>query len=170
MNLQEFQELDIDKIEPFGINGMYYGRASSIYDGDTCCIIIKTEDKYKKITCRLYGMDTPELRSHTNEEKKNANISKNILINLLTDYKTEDREYKKAEIKKIAKESKKIILVECLNIKEKYGRILVNIYLPDILINESVYECKDRCKNMINVSTYMIENNYATEYFGGTKI
>jgi endonuclease YncB( thermonuclease family) len=168
----ELCDIDIDKIDEFSLKGLYYGRVSSIYDGDTCTLIIKMRDEYKKITCRIYGIDTPELHSHIEEEKTKANISKNILINLLTENNVDINEiYKKIDINKISRESKKIILVECLDIKEKYGRILVNIYISEskIEIWKSPEECREKCDGLINISEYMVNNKYAKEYFGGAK-
>jgi hypothetical protein len=41
---------------------------------------------------------------------------------------------------------------------DKYGRLLVDIYILD-----------DQQNKIINISDYLIENNYAFKYTGGTK-
>ena len=68
------------------------------------------------------------------------------------------------EIKQKALESKtklselilnKIITVELMG-TEKYGRLLGNVYTSYMY-------------SKININKYMVDNNYAYEYFGGTK-
>lgn len=50
----------------------------------------------------------------------------------------------------------KIVTVTCGKF-DKYGRLLVDIFI------------KDENDEVINVSNWLIENNYAKEYHGGTK-
>lgn len=87
------------------------GLVISVYDGDTITIACNMYwDKYTayKFNVRLAGIDSPEIRTRDNDQKKVAILAKKFLENLIL--------------------NKKIILN---NVNyDKYGRILANIYLP----------------------------------------
>jgi endonuclease YncB( thermonuclease family) len=88
------------------------GLVISVYDGDTITIACNMHwDKYTayKFNVRLAGIDSPEIRTRDNDQKKVAIIAKKYLESLIL--------------------NKKIILND-INY-DKYGRILANIYLPE---------------------------------------
>lgn len=110
-----------------------YGKVVKVYDGDTFTIAgylpINNSPLYR-FSVRINGIDTPEIKGKTREEKELAVVSKNALSNLI-----------------LGK------IIELRNIEnEKYGRILADVYIGDIHVNE-----------------WMIKNNYAVKYDGGTK-
>lgn len=64
---------DIEKEPIFSLNGyIVTGKVCSVYDGDSMKIIFPFHDHFYTRTCRLNGVDTPELRSKNIEEKKQA--------------------------------------------------------------------------------------------------
>jgi micrococcal nuclease len=87
-----------------------YGKVIKIYDGDTITIAAKfpnTEGPIYRFSVRLNGIDTPEIRGNTPNERELAKQAKNAL---------QERLYGK--------------IVELRNVSnEKYGRILADVYL-----------------------------------------
>jgi micrococcal nuclease len=77
-----------------------------VYDGDTITIIFPFSDGYYKDKCRLYGIDTPEVRTK-NAEEKAAGIKA--------------RDWLKEKI------LNKTMLIEFKG-KDKYGRLMGVIY------------------------------------------
>jgi micrococcal nuclease len=102
---------------------------TKVYDGDSVHAVFEFKGEYNKWVCRLHGIDTPEIRSKNQEEKENA-----------IDIRDKLRE----------KILHKQVLLKCHDF-DKYGRLLVNIYLDGDDINNWLKEC-----------------GYAYEYFGGT--
>jgi len=110
------------------------GQVIKVYDGDTITIASKLpydESPLYRISVRLNGIDCPEIKSKNEDEKQAAKNVRDALHNLI-----------------YGKE------IRLENIQtEKYGRVLADVYLGDIHINN-----------------WLIENRYAVAYDGGTKI
>jgi endonuclease YncB( thermonuclease family) len=102
-----------------------------VIDGDTIKVVTDIDNKLWKITCRIAHVDTPEIRSKNLVEKKKGLFVKEELT------------------KKI---DKKLINIK-FGTQEKYGRLLVEIYLDNEYIND-----------------WLINNKYAVKYEGKTKI
>jgi micrococcal nuclease len=113
-------------------DNIYNAKIVYIYDGDTMHVVFKVFDTFYKWNCRIMGVDTPELRSKNIKEKKLGYIVRDILIKKLLN---------------------KIVKIECYEF-DKYGRLLIDVYMP----NEE-----------IKLSEWLIQNNYAYKYDGGTK-
>jgi len=111
------------------------------YDGDTLTFKIPNVHPFfgKKLIVRLYGVDTPEIRTKDKCEKKKGRIARNLVKNLLSRAKT--------------------ISLQPVTAKEKYGRLLAKVTfdkkdLGEILIkNNLAYKyfgkkkhLKDWCK------------------------
>lgn len=79
-----------------------------VYDGDTCHIVIKYQGQLTRLKCRVYGIDTPEIRSKNPKEKEFAILARDRFIEL-----TKDR----------------LIWVNIMNNDDKYGRYLVSFFL-----------------------------------------
>ena len=135
-----------------------------VYDADTCKIIFQLDGKIVKYNCRLYGIDTPEIRPRRNNpnrdaEKKAAIKARNRLISIISNVEIDiEKKYSKRQIKKLLESNNKIIISKCKTF-DKYGRLLVELYL----CNEE-YQCES-----ISVNQMLINENYAKAYFGGTK-
>jgi micrococcal nuclease len=84
-----------------------------VYDGDTITVIFKPfeQTSFYKFRIRLYGIDTPELRTKNKEEKKKGIIVRDFLRELVLD---------------------KIITIKCSDF-DKYGRLLADIYIKDMV-------------------------------------
>lgn len=112
------------------------GRVIKVYDADTITIASKLpydESPMYRLSVRLNGIDTPEIKGKgvSEEEKKAAIVARDFLANLVMN--------KFVRLENIA--------------SEKYGRILADVYIGDIYINE-----------------LLIKERYAVKYDGGTKV
>lgn len=91
----------------------YKAYISNIYDGDTFDATIKYEKKiWLRFRCRMWGYDSPEIKTKDKEEKENGMKAKNFLIEEL-------------------EKTKMIGEIRCLEF-DKYGRLLIILYLPSI--------------------------------------
>ena len=109
------------------------GRVIKVYDGDTITIASKmpfTDSPLYRLSVRLNGIDTPEIRGKTEDEKTAAKLVRDALSNLIL--------------------NKYIRLVNIQT--EKYGRILADVYIGELHINE-----------------WLVSEKYAVKYDGGTK-
>jgi micrococcal nuclease len=112
------------------------GRVIKVYDADTITIASKLpyeESPLYRLSVRLNGIDTPEMKGKgiSDEEKEAAKKAREFVYNLVFN------KYVKLE-----------------NIEsEKYGRILADVYIGDIHLNE-----------------LLLKERYAVKYDGATKI
>lgn len=115
------------------IPNICYAKVVKVYDGDTitvACKYPKRGNQLYRFSVRLAGIDAPEMNADSFIERVEANISKNELHRLVFNE-----------------------TVKLENIKtEKYGRLLADVYLADLHINN-----------------WLLENNYAVPYYGGSK-
>tara|TARA_Y100000816_G_C26106730_1_gene588411 strand:+ start:67 stop:522 length:456 start_codon:yes stop_codon:yes gene_type:complete len=105
-----------------------------VYDGDTitiCAKVYRFSRQYYKWSVRFRGIDTPEIKGKTKDEKDAAINARDALSSKIL--------HKKILLKNIA--------------YDKYGRLLADIYIGKTCLN-----------------TWMLENKYAIEYDGGTKV
>jgi endonuclease YncB( thermonuclease family) len=148
------QDLEnISEIKEWCLSGNYNCRLQRCYDGDTCTVIIFYNKIYTTFNIRLFGIDTPE-KNGVNHTK--AISSRNKLISLLSDQDIDiNYEYSKDELHEIFEKNKKIVRLQCVDIKDKYGRILGNFYTTES--HESV-------------NNSLIQQGFATPYDGGKKL
>ena len=105
----------LSKLEPSEINIFSFkglerqARVVKVYDGDTITIIFRYNKNYYKLSCRILGIDTPELRTKNLKEKKMGYKAKIFLEQLILD---------------------KILTVR-FDKFGKYGRPLIEIFLPN---------------------------------------
>ena len=114
----------------FPING---GRVIKVYDGDTITIAAKLpfdNSPLYRLSVRLNGIDTPEIKGKTDDEKTAAKQVKDALSNLILN--------KRVSLKNVQ--------------TEKYGRILADVYIGELHINQ-----------------WLITEKYAVKYDGGTQ-
>ena len=110
-----------------------YAKVINVYDGDTITVASKLPFKSSPIyrfSVRLRSIDSPEIKGESKKEYELAIKSRDALHGLIFG--------KIIELKN--------------NGKEKYGRLLADIYLDGIHINK-----------------WMLDNKYAVEYDGGKK-
>jgi endonuclease YncB( thermonuclease family) len=97
---------DINDAPIFTLDGIEIeGKVVSVYDGDSVKIIFPFKNTMYKWTCRLDGIDTPELRTKCAVEKEYAYKVRNILRDTIL---------------------YKVVRVKCGKF-DKYGRLLTTI-------------------------------------------
>lgn len=130
--IDELESLDPKSVKKFTFNNYNtFIRVIKVIDGDTITGIFKFKDTFYKYNFRINGIDTAEIHSKNENEKKNGLNAKEYLYNLIIN---------------------KILFANFLEF-DKYGRILVNIY-----INENEL-----------ISDHLISGGYAHKYDGKTK-
>ena len=159
MNLEDATK----DIPEFSLHGLtLQGKIVELYDADTCKIVLPLQDTLYKFTCRLTGIDTPEmkpLKSKANRDKEIiwAKQARAELLRLICpgDASFDHLDIKKEEIVHILAKNKQLVTVKCYEF-DKYGRLLVDLFgLID----------KEKSFNDI-----LIEKNMAVKYGGGTKV
>ena len=109
------------------------GEVIHVYDGDTITIVSKLPydaSPLYRFSVRLAGIDTAEIKGKTDREKELAQEAKCALQKLILN---------------------KVVALKNLK-TEKYGRVLADVYLGDLHVNQ-----------------WLLDNKYAIQYSGGTK-
>jgi len=99
------------------------GYVIKVYDGDTITIASKlpyNESSLYRFPVRLNGIDAPEIKGKTDDEKISAQAAKQALENLIL--------HKTVVLKNIQ--------------QEKYGRILADVYLEQLNLNKWMLDNK----------------------------
>ena len=112
------------------------GRVIKVYDADTITIASKLpydESPMYRLSVRLNGIDTPEMKGKgvLDDEKEAAKLARDFVSNLVLN---------------------KFVTLQNIE-SEKYGRILADVYIGNIHLNE-----------------LLLKEKYAIKYDGGTKI
>jgi len=164
-----FTDYSLDTPE-FSLNGYNtYGRLVDVTDGDSLSIVLPLslesivdskkiyleKSYFYKYRVRLFGIDTCELKSKNEENKKLGLSARKKLVELVTNKKI-DHDITKQEIREMLDKEIILLFVECLDF-DKYGRLLANVYL-------------ERVDEKVNLSNYLIQNKLAYKYTGGTKL
>jgi endonuclease YncB( thermonuclease family) len=112
------------------------GKVVKVYDADTITVANRISvggaqsDEIYRFQVRLNGIDSPEIKSKNATTKAIAKQSRDVLTEMIFGK-----------------------IVELRNVQlEKYGRLLADVYLGDLHLNE-----------------WLVENKYAVRYDGGTK-
>jgi micrococcal nuclease len=103
------------------------GKVIKVYDGDTITIGVILYDIAYRFSVRLDGIDTPEIHGPSHDK---AILARDELSNFIMN---------------------KIVRLENIG-TEKYGRILADVYLGDVHVNQ-----------------WMRDKGHAVEYHGGKK-
>lgn len=115
---------ELNKIEyakTFSFQGIEtYAKIYSCYDGDTCNIIIKYNNDFIRIRCRLVGINSAEIKTIDKNEKELGLKAKEYISNLILN---------------------KVVYVK-FDKNDKWGRPLIEIYLKK--------EDKDDYKKSVN--------------------
>ena len=109
------------------------GKVIKVYDGDSITIAAKLpfdNSLLYRFSVRLNGIDTPEIKGKNEDEKEAAKNARDALSKLIL--------------------NKHITLKNVDN--EKYGRVLADVYLDELHINE-----------------WLVKEKYAVRYDGGAK-
>jgi len=125
----ELNNVEFEHTKPF-IPPIEKGKVVKVYDGDTITIAVKLYNDIYRFSVRLNGIDTPEMKSKNENVKLRAQRAKTAMHNLVMG---------------------KIVYLKNVDY-DKYGRILADIYVGNIHVNQ-----------------YMIDNGHAIHYNGGHK-
>ena len=116
--------VDPTSIEKFSYKGIItYAKVYKVYDGDTVKIIFEYRGELIKYSCRIFGIDTPEIRTKDLEEKRLGYLARDFLSSFLLN---------------------KVVKIELFDF-DKYGRLLAKLYInvggeekniSDIMISE----------------------------------
>ena len=97
------------------MNEIKEAKVVSVYDGDTIKVVFPLANKLYKWNCRLEHIDTPELRTKNENEKKYGYIVRDKLREKILN---------------------KVVYIKC-NDFDKYGRLLIEILQnDDVTINQ----------------------------------
>ena len=132
-NVDSLADADWLNTVPF-VPPVTYGKVIKVYDGDTITIASKLpypSSPIYKFPVRLLGIDCPEIKGSTENEKNLAKSARDALS---------------------ARINGKMVTLKNVG-NEKYGRLLADVYLGDE-----------------NMNQWMLDNNYAVKYDGGTKL
>ena len=124
-------ESQSEKTMAFSLNGYKTeAKVVKVYDGDTVHVVFSYFNTYYKWIGRIAHVDTPELKTKNEEEKKKGYEVRDKLRELIQG---------------------KIVQLTCHEF-DKYGRLLVDIVIGDVKVDE-----------------WLLSNGYAKKYEGGTK-
>jgi endonuclease YncB( thermonuclease family) len=148
----KLSDIDFDSLEDRSImKGTYVARIVNLYDGDTFTAAIYNESgKLEKIRVRVYGSDTPELKGKTSEAGLKA---KNEALDYIGAKGAQGLPLGIKTTNYFAKHPVYVQL-ECLPIREKFGRILAIVRVPN---------------KEFTLSEHLIKLGLASPYTGGTK-
>lgn len=144
----------------FSLDGkQMYGKIVDIYDCDTFTIAFYMDNQIKLYKCRLFGIDGAELQGTT---KTLALEAKQFVIELLIGKKlNKNIEFmNKKELRKLYDEN--IVFVKCYKF-EKYGRLLVDVYICQKSF------CGMYVEDNNSINKKLLLNGFAKEYYGKTK-
>jgi len=119
-----------------------------VYDGDTITVATPldgTRAPMYHFSVRLRGIDSPEIRGSSPEEKAAATKSRDALA---------------------AKILNQMVFLQNID-TEKYGRVLADVFLEKSGSESSGSGSNEEPKQ--SISEWMLEHHYAVAYNGGTK-
>ena len=119
-----------------------WAKVVGCYDGDTCTIVIKLNNKRIKYKVRMEGYDTPEMRPPLSQENRDSEIDAAKMA--------------KSRFLELIGGTNSIIWIECGNF-DKYGRLLIYAYPTGK-------------KTGPTINTIMVKEGHAYAYDGGTKL
>lgn len=124
-----------------------YVKVIKVVDGDTIDIARMMGENIFQFRVRLYGIDTPEKRPPLSQVNRLEEIAASKVSS--------------DALKRLLEKVNWLVRIDFVG-EDKYGRLLGNIYIYE--------ENGDRNKDeWLDVNNWMIINNYAKPYFGGTK-
>lgn len=101
-------------------NQIFKAKVLDVYDGDTITVALKIGNKFYRHKVRLYGLDTAEIKTRNQDEKKVGLKAKEFLSNMVLNRLVEIRTPEKEE--------------------DKYGRILGSVFYSGKNLSEIMIE------------------------------
>lgn len=128
-------------------------RVVSVYDADTITVVIPFAGSFSKFNIRLYGIDTPEMKSKVAEVRDKAIKARERVINLITSGKSAN--VSKKELQTYLTANITLVYIECFE-QDKWGRTLAKVYLKE--------------GDAKSLSDILLDEKLAYPYFGETKL
>lgn len=128
-------------------------RVVSVYDADTITVVIPFAGSFSKFNIRLYGIDTPEMKSKIAEVRDKAIKARERVINLITGGKSAN--VSKKELQTYLTANITLVYIECFE-QDKWGRTLAKVYLKE--------------GDAKSLSDILLDEKLAYPYFGETKL
>lgn len=91
-----------------------YGKVVQVYDGDTFTLATYLFGDFYRFSVRLYGIDTPEIKTKDSKMKSRGVLARDALRELIMN--------KTVELKNVE--------------YEKYGRLMAHVYVDGLNVNE----------------------------------
>lgn len=150
------------KVPEFSLKGRtLWARVVSVYDGDTLTCIVPLFGNHYKFSVRMNGIDTCEIKSKLEENKKKAIQARNQLLQwIMIDKQFPLSEpYTKKQIEEMLASDVYLVYMRCDSF-DKYGRLLADVF-PAEEVSTDPQQC---------FSERMIAGGLAYRYFGDTKL
>ena len=113
IELKELRKQTASTCPFFTLKGQtMYAKVISVYDGDTCTVVLRLHGKFVKFRVRMLGYDSPEMKPPLNTPNR---------VNVV-----ESAKVAKLELEKLI--LNKIVQIDCGD-WDKYGRLLGKIYV-----------------------------------------
>jgi micrococcal nuclease len=90
-----------------------------VYDGDTCTVVFYCNNQLVSGKIRLLGIDAPEIKGKTEQEKAKAVVARDALRALVLN---------------------KVVRLSNVAIEAKWGRILADIWLGEMHVNDHMLQ------------------------------
>lgn len=120
LSRNKLEDCTMENTQEFSMKGRKIkAKVIDVYDGDTVTIAFKFDSVFYRKSCRVKGVDCPEMRSKSEEERKRAIQAKLFVQNLVLN---------------------KVITALFDNREDKYGRLLADIIVNGKKLSEIIIE------------------------------
>ena len=158
--LLNFDSYTFDETNDFSLKDQFLSaRVVDIYDGDTITCVIPIFTNFYKFHIRLYDIDTCEMKSKEEENKKLAYKARNRMVEMITNKIVFDKD-KRKEIRSLLNQHTYMVKIKCGDF-DKYGRLLAWIFPYNSDLNIKVED---------SFNHLLVKEKLAYFYKGDTKL
>ena len=90
------------------------GKVIDVYDGDTFTLAFYSKGQLYRTKVRMLGIDTPELRGKTEQEKEKARVARDALSDVILN---------------------KVVDLKNMTVEVKWGRLLADVWFGETHVN-----------------------------------
>lgn len=113
-----------DEAQKLELTGNFKARLVDIYDGDTQTYVIEFNKRFYRISVRVNGIDTPEIKAKDLQSRERAIQARNRAFEILTGQNPKNPS--KQDLKRMLNERTYMVTLRCYK-NEKYGRTLADV-------------------------------------------
>ncbi len=147
--MAQFQSRDLDHTPQFSLSGYEgWARLVDCYDGDTVKLVLPVLTEWYVFSCRLIGVNAPELKTRDMVQHAKAQHSRNRLLEWCTGQCPPSTVTPK-DIRTLLQAQVCLVWVQCFDF-EKYGRVLVQL--------------KKSPQDVHTLNQRLVEEGYAVSY------